>query len=320
VLDGFSGLLEQRFRHLGPPDVRNLISTGGTVLGTTNRDNPFSFPGDGGPVDRSQEAVENAHKAGIEALVVIGGDGTLNIASELGRLGLNVVGVPKTIDNDLPATDYTFGFWTAIGTATEALDRLRDTGESHHRVMVLEVMGRNAGWIALHTGVAGAADVILIPEIPYSAEVVAGAVRKSEGRGKLSSLIVVAEGAVPRGGSPAVRRFDPVTGYPLLGGAGARLVHELEQLTHCDIRCTVLGHLQRGGSPIAFDRILATRLGDRAAHLVGEKRYGRMVRLSHGHVDDIDLSDAVGGIRQVEPANELVRTARSQGITFGDEA
>lgn len=319
VLDGFSGLLEQRFRPLGLADVRNLIGQGGTVLGTTNRDNPFAYAGESGPVDRSQEAVENAQRAGFEALVVIGGDGTLHIASELSRLGLNVIGVPKTIDNDLPATDYTFGFWTAIGTATEALDRLRDTGESHHRVMILEVMGRNAGWIALHAGMAGAADVILIPEIPYSAEVVAAAVRKSEGRGRPSSLIVVAEGAVPRGGGPAVRRFDPVTGYPLLGGAGARLVQELEQLTHCDIRCTVLGHLQRGGSPIPFDRILGTRLGDRAGHLAGERRYGRMVRLANGVVDDVDLDQAVGGIRQVDPGSELVRTARSQGITFGDE-
>src|SRR5687767_10717618 len=162
VLDGFKGLLDGRFRHVGGQDVRELIRMGGTVLGTTNRDNPFACPG-----DRSAECLENARRAGLDALIIIGGDGTLRIASDLGRQGLNIIGVPKTIDNDLASTDYTFGFWTAIDTATEALDRLRDTAESHHRVMILEVMGRHAGWISLHAGIAGAADVILIPEIPY---------------------------------------------------------------------------------------------------------------------------------------------------------
>ncbi|MFP5288713.1 MAG: ATP-dependent 6-phosphofructokinase, partial [Thermoanaerobaculia bacterium] len=173
ILDGFKGLLDARFRHLGGPDVRELIRMGGTVLGTTNRDNPFACAAEDGPVDRSAEVLENARKAGLDALIIIGGDGTLRIAAELGRRGLTGVGGPKTIDNDLASTDYTFGFWTAIDTATEALDRLRDTAESHHRVMLLEVMGRHAGWIALHAGMAGAADVILIPEIPYVARSVA---------------------------------------------------------------------------------------------------------------------------------------------------
>jgi 6-phosphofructokinase 1 len=319
ILDGFAGLLDCRFRHLGAADVRGLVGRGGTVLGTTNRDNPFCCPGEGGPVDRSREVIANARLAGFEALIVIGGDGTLKIAADLAPLGLPVIGVPKTIDNDLPSTDYTFGFWTAIGVATEALDRLRDTGESHHRVMVLEVMGRTAGWIALHAGLAGAADVILIPEIPYSAAAVARAVRQCEGKGRASSLIVVAEGASPQGGEMAVRRRDPLTGVATLGGAGARLVQELEEITTCDIRCTVLGHLQRGGSPVPFDRVLATRFGEKAAHLAGEGRYGRMVRLAGQSVEDVDLAAAVGGgVRQVDPGSELVRTARSLGILFGD--
>lgn len=319
ILDGFAGLLDCRFRHLSAADVRGLVGRGGTVLGTTNRDNPFCCPGEGRPVDRSREVIANARLAGFEALIVIGGDGTLKIAADLAPLGLPVIGVPKTIDNDLPSTDYTFGFWTAIGVATEALDRLRDTGESHHRVMVLEVMGRTAGWIALHAGLAGAADVILIPEIPYSAAAVARAVRQCEGKGRASSLIVVAEGASPQGGEMAVRRRDPLTGVATLGGAGARLVQELEEITTCDIRCTVLGHLQRGGSPVPFDRVLATRFGEKAARLAGEGRYGRMVRLAGQSVEDVDLAEAVGGgVRQVDPESELVRTARSLGILFGD--
>jgi 6-phosphofructokinase len=253
VLDGFKGLLDGRFRHLCGPDVRELIRMGGTVLGTTNRDNPFACPGDPGdpPIDRSADVLANARRAGFDALIIIGGDGTLRIASELGRRGLDVVGVPKTIDNDLASTDYTFGFWTAIDTATEALDRLRDTAESHHRVMLLEVMGRHAGWIALHAGMAGAADVILIPEIPYDPHSVAKTVVRCQERGRASSLLVVAEGAMPRGGEMAVVAVDAITGVKRLGGAGERLARELEALTRCDVRVTVLGHLQRGGSPVA---------------------------------------------------------------------
>ncbi len=314
VLDGFSGLLEGRFRHLEGADVRELIRMGGTVLGTTNRANPFACPG-----DRSAEVLENARKAGLEALIVIGGDGTLRIASELGKLGLDVIGVPKTIDNDLASTDYTFGFWTAIGVATDALDRLRDTAESHHRVMVLEVMGRNAGWIALHAGVAGAADVILIPEIPYTPESVARTVVSLQGRGRASSLVVVAEGATSRGGEMSVQAVDPTTGVVRLGGAGQRVVRELESLTRCEVRATVLGHLQRGGSPVAFDRILATQFGEAAAHLAMAGRYGRMVRLSAGRIEDVDLDEAVREIKLVDPKSPLVRTARALGIAFGDE-
>ena len=320
ILDGFKGLLDGRFRHLGGPDVRELIRTGGTVLGTTNRDNPFACPGEEGPVDRSAECLENARKGGFDALIIIGGDGTLRIASELGRRGLNVVGVPKTIDNDLASTDYTFGFWTAIDTATEALDRLRDTAESHHRVMLLEVMGRHAGWIALHAGMAGAADVILIPEIPYIPESVAETVVRCQERGRASSLVVVAEGAMPRGGEMAVVAVDPTTGVKRLGGAGERLARELEVRTRCDVRVTVLGHLQRGGSPVAFDRILATRFGEAAVHVAMAGRFNRMIRLANGHIEDVDLDEAVREVKLVDPAGPLVTSARALGIAFGDEA
>ena len=319
VLDGFKGLLDGRFRHVGGPDVRELIRMGGTVLGTTNRDNPFFCPGENGPVDRSSECLENARKAGFDALIIIGGDGTLRIAADLGRQGLNVIGVPKTIDNDLASTDYTFGFWTAIDTATEALDRLRDTAESHHRVMILEVMGRHAGWIALHAGIAGAADVILIPEIPYDPHSVAKTVVRCQERGRASSLLVVAEGAMPRGGEMAVVAVDLATGVKRLGGAGERLVRELEALTGCDVRVTVLGHLQRGGSPVAFDRILATRFGEAAVHVAMEGRFNRMIRLADGRIEDVDLDEAVRETKVVDPAGPLLKTARALGIAFGDE-
>jgi ATP-dependent phosphofructokinase / diphosphate-dependent phosphofructokinase len=319
ILDGFKGLLDGRFRHLCGPDVRELIRMGGTVLGTTNRDNPFACPGEDGPVDRSAEVLENARRAGLDALIIIGGDGTLRIASDLGRRGLDVIGVPKTIDNDLASTDYTFGFWTAIDTATEALDRLRDTAESHHRVMLLEVMGRHAGWIALHAGMAGAADLILIPEIPYDPQSVAKTVVRCQERGRASSLLVVAEGAMPRGGEMAVVAVDPNTGVKRLGGAGERLARELEVLTRCDVRVTVLGHLQRGGSPVAFDRILATRFGEAAVHAAMAGRFNRMIRLADGRIEDVDLDEAVRETKLVDPAGPLLKTARALGIAFGDE-
>jgi ATP-dependent phosphofructokinase / diphosphate-dependent phosphofructokinase len=320
VLDGFSGLIEERFRHLTGADVRPLISLGGTVLGTTNRDNPFAYRREGRTTDRSGEALANAAQAGLEALIVIGGDGTLRIASQLAALGLQVVGVPKTIDNDLAATDYTFGFWTAIEVATDALDRLRDTAESHHRVMVLEVMGRDAGWIALHAGLAGAADVILIPEIPYDLEAVAAAVERCSERGRAYSIVVVAEGAVPRGGLPAVQEVDPVSGNARLGGAGERLRHDLHNRVRCEVRVTVLGHVQRGGSPVPFDRVLATQFGERAVHLAMAGRFGRMVRLEGDQVNDVELGEAVAKVKLVDPTGALVHTARSLGVAFGDEA
>jgi 6-phosphofructokinase 1 len=319
VLDGFEGLLERRYRPFASAEVRDLIAQGGTVLGTTNRCNPFAFRlPSGAVVDRSGEVLANAAQAGLDGLVVIGGDGTLRIARQLLDLGLPVVGVPKTIDNDLAATDYTFGFWTAIETATDALDHLRDTAESHHRVMVLEVMGRDAGWIALHAGIAGGADVILLPEIPYRIEAVEAKVEERHARGQKFSLIVVAEGATAVGGAPSVRAMGS-DGHARLGGAGDRLARELAPRIEHEIRATVLGHLQRGGSPVAFDRILATRLGRHAAELAAAGRFGCMVCLRAGGIAEVPLADAVADAKRVDPAGDLVASARAVGVGFGDE-
>jgi 6-phosphofructokinase 1 len=323
ILDGFEGLLERRFRPFTSSAVRDLVSKGGTVLGTTNRSNPFAFrdPAVAGSVaiDRSGEVIANAREAGLDGLVVIGGDGSLKIARRFAELGLPVVGVPKTIDNDLAATDYTFGFWTAVETASDALDKLRDTAESHHRVMILEVMGRDAGWIALHAGLSGAADVILIPEIPYRVEAVEAKVEERAARGQKFSLVVVAEGAKPLGGDVSVAVADAGDGHPRLGGAGVRLSRDLAPRIEHEIRVTVLGHVQRGGSPVPFDRILATRLGRRAAELAAEGRYGRMVCVQGGKIRDVALDEAVSTLKQVDPNGELVRTARALGTGFGDE-
>lgn len=324
VMDGFEGLLERRFRKFTSSEVRDLVGKGGTVLGTSNRCNPFAMlpdPAVGGAarIDRSAEVVRHAREAELDALIVIGGDGSLRIARQFSELGLPIVGVPKTIDNDLAATDYTFGFWTAIEVATDALDRLRDTAESHHRVMILEVMGRDAGWIALHAGLAGAADVILVPEIPYRVEAVEAKVEERAARGQSYSLVVVAEGAVPEGGQPSWREADGGDGHPRLGGAGDRLARELAPRIEHEIRVTVLGHVQRGGSPVPFDRILATRLGRRAAELAARGHFGTMVCLRAGQVAEVSLDEATAGQKLVDPHGELVLTARAVGVGFGDE-
>ena len=321
ILDGFEGLLGRHFVPFTSAAVRDLISKGGTVLGTTNRANPFAFrDGAGTEIDRSGEAIENMRREGLEALVVIGGDGSLRIARRFSQLGVALVGVPKTIDNDLLATDYTFGFWTAVETASDALDKLRDTADSHHRVMILEVMGRDAGWIALHTGLSGAADVILLPEIGYRVEAVEAKIEERAARGQKFSLVVVAEGAKPVGGEASVAVSDAGDGHPRLGGAGVRLARELKGRIDHEVRTTVLGHVQRGGTPVAFDRILATRFGRRAAELAAERRYGRMVCLVAGEIRDVALDEAVSSQKFVDPEGELVRTARAIGTGFGDEA
>ncbi len=326
ILDGFEGLLERRYRKFSSSGVRDLVGKGGTVLGTTNRCNPFAMLSGtaasderGTRVDRSAEVVQHAREAAIDALVVIGGDGSLRIARQFSALGMAIVGVPKTIDNDLAATDYTFGFWTAIEVATDALDRLRDTAESHHRVMILEVMGRDAGWIALHAGLAGAADVILIPEIPYRVEAVEAKIEERAARSQSYSLVVVAEGATSEGGQPSWRQADGGDGHPRLGGAGERLARELAPRIEHEIRVTVLGHVQRGGSPVPFDRILATRLGRRAAELAAAGHFGTMVCLRGGEVAEVSLDEACAGQKLVDPKGELVGTARAVGVGFGDE-
>lgn len=315
--DGFKGLVLGEYRPLDHAAISGILPRGGTILGTSNRDNPFDFGG----VDRYEDCLGNVRRLGIEALVVIGGDGSLAIGSELNRRGLPVVGVPKTIDNDLQATDQTFGFDTAVSIATEALDRLHTTAESHHRVMVLEVMGRYAGWIAVASGLAGGADAILIPEIPFKIETVARQVELRKQAGKSFSVVVVAEGARTPDGELVVRQRVPGSHDPIrLGGIGQLVGVRVEDLTGLETRVTVLGHVQRGGSPTPFDRILATRYGVAAAELALDRNYGRMVSLRGAKITDVPISQAVGRIGTVPPDGDLVRTARAVGIIFGDES
>jgi len=322
-LNGFGGLIKNQARELTEKDVVGILPRGGTILGTTNRDNPFFYPVviEGKKVfkDVSDRVFENISIQEVEALIVIGGDGSLAIARELYEKGLPVVGVPKTIDNDLAATDQTFGFDTALTTATEALDKLHTTAESHHRVMVLEVMGRYAGWIALTAGIAGGADVILIPEIPYQIEKVVEKINARGQQEKKFSIVVAAEGAKPLGGEMTVQKtvedsFDPIR----LGGVGHVIAQQVEELTGKETRVTILGHLQRGGSPTAFDRILATRYGTMAVNLVMEGRFGEMVCLNGTNIASVSLREGAGKMRQVPLDSDLIRSARQLGISLGD--
>lgn len=323
IRDGFRGAVEGDFKPLGNSDVSGLLPRGGTILGTTNRDNPFAYPtlvnGEIQTLDRSEEVLSRLDSMGIDGLLAIGGDGSLKIALEFAHKGLNVVGIPKTIDNDLMATDLTFGFQTAVATAQDALDKLHTTAESHHRVMILEVMGRYAGWIALYAGVAGGADVILIPEIPYDLTKVAQAIKQREDQGKKFSIIVVAEGAKPRGGEMVIERtlkgrIDPIK----LGGIGAKLGQDLENLTRTETRVMVLGHLQRGGSPNAFDRVLATRYGVAAVEAALEQDFGVMVALQGQNIVRVPLFEAVNKLKQVGLNDPVLLTARNIGIEMGD--
>lgn len=320
IEDSFEGLLgATRTRELTPADVRGLLPRGGTILGTRNRGR-FVERSDGSECVKEEvyrEALGNLERLGIEALVVLGGEGTLGIAAEFDRLGVPVVGVPKTIDNDLASTELTFGFVTALDIATEALDRLHTTAESHDRVMILEVMGRNTGWIALHSGIAGGADVILIPEIPFSMESVAEKIRAREKSDSQFSIIVAAEGAREAGGELIYQDAGDAHHAPRLGGIGSHCRNELERLTGKETRCVVLGHLQRGGSPNAFDRMLATNFGACAVRaLMGGKR-NVMVALQAADVVTVPISVAIAKTKTVPPGGQLVRTARDTGISFG---
>ena len=320
--NGFGGLLQNRARDLSENDVVGILPRGGTILGTTNRDNPFHYPtvinGEKVFRDVSDRVMENVSIHGIDALIIIGGDGSLSIGKELYEKGLPVVGVPKTIDNDLSATDQTFGFDTALNTATEAIDKLHTTAESHHRVMVLEVMGRYAGWIALEAGMAGGADVIIIPEIPYSIEKVIAKIRERFESGKKFSIVVAAEGAKPVGGQMVVQRMVPDSFEPVrLGGIGSLVGRQIEEGAGMETRVTVLGHLQRGGTPTAFDRVLATRFGVAAVNLVMDGKFGEMVCLHTPHIKSVPLAEAVGEMRVVPIDSDLLRAAKQTGISFG---
>lgn len=324
IYNGFNGLINGNLKLMNYADVSGILPRGGTILGTTNRDNPFKFAveenGELVYYDMRDKVVENLQKHDIEALVVIGGDGSLNIGAKLAReCGIRVVGVPKTIDNDLPCTERTFGFDTAVAMATEAVDRLHTTAESHHRVMALEVMGRYAGWIALHSGIAGGADVILIPEIPYDIDAVIKKIEDRKAKGKDFSIVVVAEGAKPVGGELSVARvvkgsFEPIR----LGGAGEKLVREIEERTGIESRCTVLGYLQRGGSPSSYDRILSTRYGVAAAEACLRGEYNVMVSLENDQIVTVYIQKAASSPRLVPVDSEIIRTGRQIGICFGD--
>jgi 6-phosphofructokinase 1 len=326
IEDGFEGLLgATRTRLLSASDVRGLLPRGGTILGTRNRGAFVERACEGTDRDVEsvyQEAITNMKIVGIDALVVLGGEGTLTIAAEFDKRGVPVCGVPKTIDNDLACTELTFGFVTALDIATEALDRLHTTAESHDRVMILEVMGRHAGWIALHSGIAGGADVILIPEIPFSLEVVAQKIRARDASGSNFSIIVVAEGAQEIGHELVYQDKGDGKRAPRLGGIGQHLQQDLEQVTGRETRCVVLGHLQRGGRPNAFDRMLATNFGSSAVRALASGNSGVMVALQAGDVVTVPLTEAIKGIKTVPPNGQLVRTARDTGISFGapDEA
>lgn len=324
VEDGFEGFYSRDgIRPMTMDAVRGILQTGGTILGCSNRGNPFSFPASaekGAPrVDRSDEVVAKVDTLGLDALVVIGGDGSLGIAAKLHEKGVPVVGIPKTIDNDVPGTDVTFGFNTACQTAMEAIDRLHTTAASHQRVMVIEVMGRDAGWIALRAGVSGGGDVILLPEIPYDLDSVCRSIASREARGARFSLVVVAEGAVDRGGGKtvAVKAELSATGFDRLGGVGAAVAFEIERRTRVECRVTVLGHVQRGGSPTTMDRNLGSRFGVGAVDLVEERSLGRMVAVHGDTLTSVALADVVGKSKLVDPEGQEVRAAESIGVSFG---
>ncbi|UCE31478.1 MAG: ATP-dependent 6-phosphofructokinase [Burkholderiales bacterium] len=325
IEDGFEGLVESRVRELDVRDMTGMIREGGTMLGTSSKGDPWHYPIEGTDgsteiVDMSARVLESIERLALDAMVAVGGDGTMHIAHKLQARGVNVVGVPKTIDNDLAATDRTFGFDTAVSVVAESIDRLATTASAHHRVMVIEVMGRYAGWIALHGGLAGGANVILIPEIPFRWDAVFRAVRDRATRGKRFSIVCVAEGAKLPDGSEVIQQTDVKrTDAKRLGGIGEVVARQIEQGTGLETRVTVLGHLQRGGSPTAFDRVLATSFGVAAGHCVCRGQYGVMVALRGTEIVPVPIEDAIARTSLVPPDHQLVGAARAVGTSFGDD-
>lgn len=323
IRNGYDGFVDERgILPLTTEDVRGILPRGGTILGAANRGNPYArkVVRDGSEVtiDVSDEIIKGIKHLKMDALLVLGGDGTLHIAHELFQKGAPVIGVPKTIDNDIGGTEVTFGFDTAVTTATEAIDKLHSTAEAHHRVMVLELMGRDAGFIALHAGVAGGADVILIPEIPFTFESVVARIRERVERGSYFSIIAVSEGARPKDGRQVFSRKGDAIYVPRLGGIG-QLVGEYIEQQGFETRVTVLGHLQRGGTPTPYDRWLATRYGAAAVRLAAQGKFDRMVALRANKIVDIPLEEATATPRRVNVNDDAVVTARGMGISFGDE-
>ena len=320
-LDGFEGLLPPGdFRILDRRTTSGIMPRGGTIIGTTNRGHFVAKVGAGDRVEVAEQVIAAAKKLlqelRVEALIIIGGDGSMTTALQLQEAGINCIGVPKTIDNDLEATAMTFGFDSAVAAVTDALDRLHTTATSHKRVMILEVMGRHAGWIALHGGIAGGAHIILIPEIPFDYDKIKEAIRLRDERGSIYSLVVVAEGASPADGQAVMRTVEG--GEYRMGGIGSVVAAEIAARTGKETRCTVLGHLQRGGAPTTLDRILGTRFGVKAVKMFAEKQFGSMVSYQNYQVRHVPIADAVNRLRLVPPDGEMVQTARDVEIAFGD--
>jgi ATP-dependent phosphofructokinase / diphosphate-dependent phosphofructokinase len=324
IRDGFGGLIKKNVQPLELKDVSGILPRGGTILGTSNRDNPFKYPepNEKGEIeykDVSAQVVKTVEYNELEVIITVGGDGTQYMANQLYEThGIPVVGVPKTIDNDIDGTDVTFGFDTALTIATNSIDKLHSTAESHHRIMVCEVMGRYAGWIALEAGIAGGGDVILIPEIPFRMEKIAEKIKARADRGKRFSLVVVAEGAKPEGGEVVVARKVADPNDPIrLGGISQYVGNTIEDLTEIETRYTILGHVQRGGSPSSYDRILATRFGYHAMKAVMEGKFGHLVGLRGKEIKTTPIKDAIAVPRRVKPDSDLVRTAQALGTNFG---
>lgn len=342
-IDGFRGLLKNNIIQLGTSSNGNavgILPKGGSIIGSSTNANVFNYPveEDGEIVykDLSDICVENIKKDEIDCLFTLGGDGTQKSARDLSLKGINVIGVPKTIDNDVACTEITFGYNTAVSVATEAIDRLHSTGETHHRIMVLEVMGRYAGWIALESAIAGGGDVALIPEIPYDINSAARKIINRKNRGKSFSIVVVAEGAKPKGGDLSIKNIrnnGEGVDNTKLGGVGERVARELEKLTGLEARCTVLGYMQRGGTPTAFDRVLSTKYGSKAMELALEEKFNVLTVIKNGKLNSVPLEDVVGNntkigavsgntpesnLRKVTMDDELVKTARAIGINLGD--
>ena len=326
IRKGYNGLFSgdpEGVIRLTPESVRGITHLGGTILGTTNRGNPFEVPrkrrdGSVEMVDRSADVLAAFRNWGFDCLIAVGGDGSLRLANALSKEGLNVIGVPKTIDNDLAATSVTFGFHTAVQTASDAIDRLHSTAESHRRVMVVELMGRDAGWIALFAGLSATADVILIPEVPYRIQAVCDKIREREAEGRRFAIVVVAEGSRSvEGDRSFVEEAEPGEAARL-GGIGERVAAQIEDRTGKQTRSLVLGHLQRGGSPIAYDRLIALRFGAAAVRCVADGRFGTMVALDPPEVRAVPLEKAIRELNAVPLDSDIVRTARDLGISFGD--
>jgi 6-phosphofructokinase 1 len=324
IEDGFLGLIQNRMRQLQWNDVSNILTQGGTILGTSNQANPQRFAiernGKTEWVNVTDRVIDHVRANDLDAIVCIGGDGTMTGAANLIENGINCIGVPKTIDNDLEGCERTFGFDTAVHTAGECFDKIHTTAMSHHRVMVVEVMGRNAGWLALHTGVATGADIILIPEIPYDLEVIADVLRRRSKNGKRFSIICVSEGAKPKGGDVVVSRRVETSPDPIrLGGIANKLVADIEECTKLDVRATVLGHIQRGGSPTPADRVLATQFGYHALEILMKGAQGQLVVQQNGRLGEVPIQSIAGKQRKVTLDDPLVLTARAVGTCFGDE-